>query len=351
MSVTRPGATAETRLAAGAIRAKVPLRISFSGGGTDVMPYPRERGGCVLSATIDLYAFASLHPRTDADYHVFSLDGDSARYSSPEDLAFDGHLDLVKACLRHMAPDMGLDLHLFCDAPPGSGLGSSSALVVAMLAAVAEHTHTPMTPYELARRAYEVERIDLRQTGGLQDQYACAFGGFNFIEFLGEDRVVVNPLRIPQDVESELHGSLLLCYTGMTRVSGGILARQVEGYRTGRPESVDSLERIKALTLELKEALLTGDLPSFAEILDESWHAKRHLAEGITNDRIDDLYEVGKRSGALAGKLLGAGGGGYLLLFCPFERRPAIAQAMEEAGARVVKFNFAPRGVQTWRAR
>jgi D-glycero-alpha-D-manno-heptose-7-phosphate kinase len=335
---------------AGTIRAKVPLRISFAGGGTDVMPYPEEHGGAVLSSTIDLYAFASLRPRTDPEYQVVSEDGGAVRYASPEDLAFDGHLDLVKACLRHMAPDKGLDLHLFCDAPPGSGLGSSSGLVVAMLASVAVHNHTPLTPYELARRAYEVERKDLRLAGGLQDQYACTFGGFNFIEFLGEDRVVVNPLRVPADVQNELHGSLLLCHTGMTRKSGGILKRQVEGVMAGRRESLEALGRIKALTLDLKEALLTGDLQSFAEILDESWQAKRVLADGITNERIEELYEAGKRTGAVAGKILGAGGGGYLLLFCPFDRRPAVARAMEEAGARVVSFHFEERGVQTWRA-
>ena len=335
--------------AAGTVRAKVPLRVSFSGGGTDVMPFPRERGGCVLSATIDLFAFASLRPRPDREYRVSSFDGDSARYASPEDLAFDGHLDLVKAVLRHMAPETGLDLHLFCDAPPGSGLGSSSGLVVAMLAAVAELTHTPMTPYELARRAYEVERVELRQAGGLQDQYACTFGGFNFIEFWDEERVVVNPLRVPADVTNELHGSLLLCYTGITRKSGGILRRQVEGYVSGRRESVESLERIKELTLELKEALLTGDLERFAEVLDASWHAKRRLTEGITNERIDELYAEARRAGALAGKLLGAGGGGYLLLFCPFDLRQSVGEAMERAGARVVNFHFEERGVQTWR--
>jgi D-glycero-alpha-D-manno-heptose-7-phosphate kinase len=280
---------------------------------------------------------------------VFSDDGSQARYATPEDLVFDGHLDLVKACLRHMAPETGLDLHLSCDAPPGSGLGSSSGLVVAMLAAVAEHTRTAMTPYELARRAYEVERVDLRQAGGMQDQYACTFGGFNFIEFFAEDRVVVNPLRIPPDMANELHGSLLLCYTGITRKSGGILRRQVEGYVTGRRESVEALERIKGLTLELKEALLTGDLPRFGDILDQSWHAKRRLAAGITNDRVDELYEHARRSGAVAGKLLGAGGGGYLLLLCPFEARHRVGEAMEAAGARVVKFHFEERGVQTWR--
>lgn len=337
----------DTRAGSGTIRARVPLRVSFAGGGTDVMPYPAERAGCVLSTTIDMYAFASLHPRPEPDYRVFTDDGD-AHYETPEDLVFDGHFDLVKACLRHLAPATGLDLHLFCDAPPGSGLGSSSALVVAMLAAVAEHTHTPLTPYELAHRAYRVERKDLRQAGGMQDQYACTFGGFNCIEFFDENRVVVNPLRISPDVQNELHSSLLLCYTGMTRKSGGILRRQVDGYVSRRTESVDALERIKHLTLDLKEALLTGDLEWFAETLDESWQAKRRLTEGITNDRIDDLYRVGREAGAVAGKLLGAGGGGYLLLFCPFQLRARVTQAMERAGARVVNFHFEEQGVQTW---
>jgi D-glycero-alpha-D-manno-heptose-7-phosphate kinase len=346
---SRPAAGPPGHGAPGTIRAKAPLRISFAGGGTDVMPYPRDHGGCVLSVTIDLYAWASLRARDDAEYQVVAEDGTSARYMSPEDMVFDGHLDLVKACLRHMAGETGLDLHLFCDAPPGSGLGSSSALVVAMLAAVAEQTHDAMTPYELADRAYRVERVDLRQPGGMQDQYCATFGGFNFIEFQDVDRVVVNPLRIPTEVANELHGSLLLCYTGMTRKSGGILRRQVEGYVTGRRESVKALGRIKQLTLELKEALLTGDLETFAAILNESWHAKRDLAEGITNDRIDELYATAREAGALGGKLLGAGGGGYLLLFCPFESRPAVAEAMEGAGARVVRFHFDEQGVQTWR--
>jgi D-glycero-alpha-D-manno-heptose-7-phosphate kinase len=217
-----------------------------------------------------------------------------------------------------------------------------------MISAVSELRHDALTPYELARRAYQVEREDLRQAGGMQDQYAAAFGGFNFIEFLDEDRVIVNPLRIPADVLNELHASLLLCYTGGTRKSGGILRRQIEGYTSGRPESLKALDRIKQLTFELKEALLTGNLRWFAEGLNEGWYEKRRLAEGITTDRIDQLYGHARRSGAEGGKLLGAGGGGYLLLFCPLARRSQVAQAMEEAGARVVRFNFEKRGVQTW---
>ena len=331
------------------IRAKAPLRISFAGGGTDVEPYPSEHGGAVLSATIDLYAFASLTPRDDGEYQVLTDDGSSARYASPEDMVFDGHLDLVKAVLRHLAPDTGLDLHLSSDAPPGSGLGTSSALVVAMLSAVAAHTHLPLTPYELAGRAYQVERIDLRQAGGMQDQYASAFGGFNFIEFSGPDRVIVNPLRIRQGVVNELHGSMLLCHTGITRKSGGILRRQIEGYRSGR--TVEVLTRIRDLAVEMKEALLTGDVLRFAEGLNAGWEEKRHLAEGITNERVDELYERAMKAGAIAGKLLGAGGGGYLLLFCPFTERDHVAEAMEETGARIVRFHFEEKGAETWRVR
>ncbi|HVM11780.1 MAG TPA: GHMP kinase [Actinomycetota bacterium] len=331
------------------IRAKAPLRISFAGGGTDVEPYPTEHGGAVLSATIDLYAFASLQPRDDGEHSVETDDGGSARYASRQDLVFDGHLDLVKAVLRHTAPDRGFDLHLSSDAPPGSGLGTSSALVVAMLAALGEATREPVTPYELASRAYQVERVDLRQAGGMQDQYASAFGGFNFIEFFGPDRVIVNPLRIRSDVLNELHGSLLLCHTGITRTSGGILRRQVAGYRSG--ETVDTLGRIRDLAVEMKEALLVGDLDRFAKGLTRGWEEKRTLAEGITNDRVEDLYQRAMASGAIAGKLLGAGGGGFLLLFCPFRRRARVAEAMESAGARVVRFHFEERGAETWRAR
>lgn len=335
---------------AGAVRAKAPLRISFAGGGTDVMPYTRDHGGAVLSATVDLYAFASLRARADDEYHVSADDGTSARFADPADMVFDGHLDLVKAVLRTMAPDGGLDLHLFSDAPPGSGLGSSSAMVVAMLAAVAAHQRLHVESYDIARRAYQVERVDLRQAGGMQDQYATAFGGFNYIEFLDEDRVIVNPLRIAPDVLNELHGSLLLCHTGITRKSGGILARQVAGVQEKRAASIDALDRIKALTAVMKEALLTGDLGAFAAGLNDGWVEKQRLADGITNDRIDELYATGMKAGALGGKVTGAGGGGFLLLFCPFTKRPQIAQAMEDAGARVVQFHFEEKGVQTWRA-
>jgi len=338
------------QLRARPVRAKAPLRISFAGGGTDVMPYPAEHGGCVLSATIDMYAFATAQRREDCEYHVYMGDGTNARYQKAEELVFDGNLDLVKAVVKSLSPDAGLDLHLFSDAPPGSGLGSSSAMVVAMLAAIAELNHLPMPAYELARRAYQVERLELKQAGGMQDQYAAAFGGFNFIEFNGEDRVVVNPLRIHANVLNELHGSMLLCYTGVTRESWGILERQVAGYKAKNSQSLEALKTIKGLSVEMKESLLTGHLQKFGEGLNAGWLAKRNLAQGISNDHIEKLYEKAMSAGASAGKILGAGGGGFLLIFCDFNRRPEVTRAMEEAWARIVPFHFEEQGVQTWRA-
>ncbi len=336
--------------APGTVRAKAPLRISFAGGGTDVMPYPVDHGGCVLSVTIDMYAFAHLLPRDDDEVTVVTDDPHHLP-EVPEDRMFDGHTDLVGACLRRMAPSKGLDLVLASDAPPGTGLGSSSALVVAMLTALGEFEGRTPTPYELAAEAYTVERYDLGQAGGMQDQYAAVFGGFNFIEFHDEHRVVVHPLRIRSDLRNELHASLVLCNTGRRRKSGGILSRQVAGYVGGEAPTVAALAGIKELALEMKEALLVGDLHRFAKGLDEGWRAKRELAEGITTPELDDLYDVAVANGALGGKVLGAGGGGYLLLMCDPTRRAELGSAMTAAGAPVTRFSFTDDGAQVWRAR
>lgn len=332
------------------LRARAPLRISFAGGGTDVEPYTSEHGGCVLSATIDLFAYASVRTREDQVRSVVSMDGSAHTYRIPQDLVFDGDMDLVKACLLRLAPELGVDMELLSDAPAGSGLGSSSALVVAMLAAVHSITGRPVSPYELAFEAYRVERKDLRQAGGMQDQFAAAFGGFNFIEFHAEDRVVVNPLRIPTDTLNELHASMLLCYTGITRKSGGILREQIDHASSGDTRFISRLDRIKGLAVEMKDALLLGDLGSFAAGLNEGWEAKRGLASAISNPDIEKLHDVGMSAGAAAGKLLGAGGGGYFLFCCPPSKRNVVAGALEAEGSRVSRVSFVDSGVTTWRA-
>jgi len=329
--------------------ASAPLRISFAGGGTDVPPYPATYGGAVLSVTIDRCATADLRPRADGDYHVESLDLMARAAFAPHELTFDGHLDLVKAVLRELAasrPGRGLDLTLATDAPPGSGLGSSSALVVAMLAAVGAATGRHWSPAELARTAYQVERVDLKIEGGMQDQYAAAFGGLNFIEFHGDDRVEVRPLWVDGETMDELERSLLLAWSGQSRTDGGILRRQVDGVLLGSADSLATLSALKALAETMRDALLGGDLATFAEGLHEGWQQKRRLATGIATPRLDELYAVGRAAGAAAGKVLGAGGGGFLLFSTPPQRRERVAAALEAAGAPCAPVSFDLRGVQ-----
>lgn len=330
------------------LRSRAPLRISFAGGGTDVEPYPQRRGGLVLSATIDKYAYATLMPRHDGEIHVESLDYDIvAKYRLEDRLPYDGELDLVKAVVRSMGGGEGLNLFLHTDAPPGSGLGSSSAMVVALVGALSRWLGRSLDEYAVARLAYHIERVELGVPGGWQDQFAATFGGFNLIEFQGQD-IIVNPLRIQRATLNELQYRLLLCYTGRTRVSGRILERQIAAYHEETPQVMAALDGIKAVTIAMKNALLQGRLNDFGRLMHEEWQYKQQLAAGISDTHIDAIYRAGRAAGTIGGKLLGAGGGGYLLFLCPFERRHRIARALEEAGGQVVPFNFDLRGLQTW---
>jgi len=333
------------------VRAKAPLRMSFAGGGTDVPPYPAERGGLVLNATIDKHAYATLRPRTDDEINVRSLDYDIvAKYQVDQELLYDGKLDLVKAVINAMDARGGFDLFLHSDAPPGSGLGSSSAMVVALIGAFKEWLDLPMTEYEIAELAHRIEREDLGIVGGMQDQYAATFGGFNFIEFMA-DAVVVNPLRIKRSVENELAYRLLLAYTGVTRLSGKIVERQMEAYRDGVRPVVDAFARLKDVTGEMKSALLRGRLDDFGRLLGEAWTAKQNFAPGVTSPEIDALYAAAREHGATGGKILGAGGGGYLLVYCEFGTKHRVAERLEAAGAQLVPFCFSHAGLESWRVR
>jgi D-glycero-alpha-D-manno-heptose-7-phosphate kinase len=330
------------------VRSKAPLRVSFAGGGTDVSPYAEERGGCALNCTIDKYAYASLVPQSGDEIHVESLDYDVvADYSAAELLQFDGQLDLVKAVIRHFGHGKGMELLLHSDAPPGSGLGSSSAMVVALIGLFKCWKRLPLTDYELAELAYKIERIDVGIQGGRQDQYAATFGGFNFIEFYGKT-VVVNPLRIAAHTLNELEYRLMLCYTGSTRLSANILKEQVEGYVERVSDVTRALDESKDLAEQMKRALLRGELHDFGAHLHQAWEAKKRFATHITNSHIDEMYDAARRLGALGGKITGAGGGGYLLLYCSFRKRHIIAEQLEKMGGKVVEFGFEFQGVQTW---
>jgi D-glycero-alpha-D-manno-heptose-7-phosphate kinase len=333
------------------IRARAPLRISFAGGGTDVPPFPAEQGGLVLNATINRYAYGTLRPRPDDSIQISSHDyGLSTQFGVHEPLVFDGKLDLAKAAIRRFAgrESRGFDLLLHSNAPPGSGLGSSSAMMVALIGALAEYRNLPVTDYELAELAHSIEREELGIKGGRQDQYAAAFGGFNFIE-LSEDRVVVNPLRVAPDVMLELEHNLLLCYTGTTRQSDHIIEDQTARFEQGNEDAVAGLIAQKELAVEMKNALLQRRLRDFGELLHTAWEAKKRLSTRISNDRIEELYEEARRSGAIGGKVTGAGGGGYVLLYCRYDRKHEVAERMIAMDAGVAEFAFEPNGLRTWR--
>jgi len=329
------------------VRSRSPLRISFCGGGTDVPPYPEQFGGCVLSCTIDKYAYVSIRPYVNRQIHVISEDqGLDVHFAPNGGENLEGRLDIAQAIFRRFSTS-GLEFHITADAPPGSGLGSSSSMIVALIEALSRENGITLSKYQKAELAFQIERNDLGIVGGMQDQYAAAFGGFNFIEF-EKNGVYVTPLRCSTELLSELHYHLLLVYTGNTRLSSNILAEQTANVLHQREKVMDSLAGMKELTHSLKRAFLKGRLLDFGQFLDEAWTLKRNLASAISNAHIEELYDTAKSAGAIGGKILGAGGGGHLLLFAPFNRRAKVRQAMEAAGARIVDFQFEDQGATSW---
>jgi D-glycero-alpha-D-manno-heptose-7-phosphate kinase len=312
-----------------------------------VPPFPAAEGGLVLSATINRYAYGALSPRADGNIGVESVDlGRTVDYEHDDALAFDGHFDLVKAAIRKLGRG-GFDLFLHTSAPPGSGLGSSSTVVVTLIGLLKEFHNLALTDYEIAEMAFTLEREDLGIKGGLQDQYAAAFGGFNFIEMNG-DRVIVNPLRIPDEVINELEHNMLLCYTGRTRRSDHIIDDQTMRFTERDAQALHGLRMQKQLAVEMKAALLTRRLNDFGAMLGTAWEFKKKMSPRISTDFIDEVYEAACQAGALGGKVTGAGGGGYMLFFCPFHLKHRVAARLSAMGAEITEFEFASRGLTTW---
>lgn len=351
-SESRPRTLGHRRYAAlVVIRAKAPLRISFAGGGTDVPPFPEREGGLVLSAAINRYAYGSLRMRREPGITIHSYDYDSSVALGPDETpVFDGRLDLAKAAIGRLTKGekAGFDLSLHSNAPPGSGLGASSAMMVALIGVLKELRNLPVTDYELAELAHSIEREELGIAGGRQDQYAATFGGFNFIELSG-DRVVVNPLRIAPDIVLELEHNLLLCYTGSTRQSAHIIEDQMGRFMRGDTEATAGLRAQKELAVEMKNALLQRRLSEFGDLLHTAWEAKKRMSTRISTERIEQLYAAARKAGAVGGKVTGAGGGGYMLLYCRDDRKHRVAARMRELGATVDDFSFEQAGLRTWR--
>jgi D-glycero-alpha-D-manno-heptose-7-phosphate kinase len=332
-------------------RAKAPLRVSFAGGGTDVAPFPQREGGLVLSATINRYAHATLQPRTDGRIRVESLDLKTAlEYGTEEHVEYDGNLDLVKAAIRRVAQleePRGIDLFLHTAAPPGSGLGASSALIVGLIGVLANYHKLSLSDYELAQLAWEVERLDLGLKGGLQDQFSATFGGFNFMEFSG-DRVIVNPLRIKPTIVNELEANLLLCFTGATRAGDHIIDDQTKRYEASEQDSLAGLRMQKELATSMKDALLRGKLTEFGELLATAWEYKKRISPRISTPTIDEAYSEALRHGAIGGKVTGAGGGGFILLYCRPGSNHRVAERLQQLGLAPMDFAFDQEGLRSW---
>lgn len=334
-------------------RARAPLRISFAGGGTDLSPYVNAHGGLVLSSTIDRFARATLRICEEPVIRVRSLDyGASLDIDIRQPPPFDGNLDLVKGCLRRLSSSdtlqHGLELYLDTEAPPGSGLGASSALVVATIGALAEWRRLRLDRYQVARLAWEIERRDVGVPGGLQDQYAASFGGVNFIEFRSETDVVVNSLRVEPKILSELEYNMLLVYTGATRVSAKIIESQIAGLTEKRQGVTAAMDEMKQLTIDAKDALLKGRLDDFARLLHVEWLAKKRTSDLVSTDRIEELYAEARALGVVGGKVSGAGGGGFMFLYCPFDRKREVSKRLTELGCEVLPVAFEANGMESW---
>lgn len=340
------------------IRSRSPLRLGLAGGGTDMESFFSVHGGCVLNATISLYACSTLKPKKDGKIRFIAEDiGEKFESEITDYIEPTGPLKLHKAIYNSIVKDYNkgqpfgaFKMETYCDAPAGSGLGSSSTLVVSMIKAYAELLAIPFGDYDIAQLAYKIERKDLAMKGGKQDQYAATFGGVNFMEFQKDDRTIINPLKVRKWILSELEQSLILFYTGISRDSGAIIEEQNKSIEGKLEKTIESMLAIKQESFEMKEALLNGDIKAIAASMRRGWEAKKSASSKISNSNIDRIYDSVMNAGAMAGKISGAGGGGFIMFLVPPSKRIKILQLLEkEKEGRTMPCHFVDEGTQSWR--
>jgi D-glycero-alpha-D-manno-heptose-7-phosphate kinase len=332
------------------VLATAPLRISFVGGGTDFPHWFEHHGGAVLSATIDHHVRVRVAPRRDRQVRVRSNDlGRLVEYHLDEGPRYDGVMDLAKAAIQRVGVPGGIDVAIESDAPPGSGLGGSSALVVGVAAAVAALRDVPLTADELARMAYAIERQDLGITGGWQDQYAAAFGGMNLIEFTPSE-VFVAPVQVDPAVLRRLRERLLLCYTGHVRRNAGLIDTQIRLHAEGREETMLGMKHLHEMAYAMRDAIAADRLDELGAMLREAFENKKRMNPHIAEHTpIEAMLTAARDAGAEGGKICGAGGGGYLLVATPPERRRDVFAALERLGGQMAAFAFSAEGVRARR--
>jgi D-glycero-alpha-D-manno-heptose-7-phosphate kinase len=330
--------------------------LGFAGGGTDLSPFCDLHGGAILNATITLFATTVLQPSGDGRVRFAAIDREqSAEFDAAVALPLDGPLPLHCAVYNHIVREfcdgepIGIEMSTYSDVPAGSGLGASSTLVVTMVQAFAELLSLPLGDYDIAQRAWQIERVEFGSHGGRQDQYAATFGGFNFMEFYANDRVIVNPLRVKNHIVAELEASMILCYSGVSRDSAGIIDGQIENIEKKDAVSMEAMRHLRENAFIMKEKILKGDIYGFAEVLGDSWQNKKKTASKITNSNVECLFAAAMEAGAIAGKLSGAGGGGFMMFIADPMLRPSVAKALTANNGTIIPCQFTTPGAQSWR--
>jgi len=337
------------------IRSKAPLRLGLAGGGTDIAEYYNNFGGYVLNATVDMYAYCTIEPNDSVFTEFIAADLDKTEcYKSEVVLPNSSVLPLHTGIYNRIISDFTLKplsfkMTTYSDAPAGSGLGSSSTLVVAIIKAFSEWLNLPLGEYDISSLAYKIEREDLRLSGGKQDQYAATFGGFNFMEFYNNERVIVNPLRLKRWIRNEIEASLVLYYTGVSRESANIINEQIQHTQNGDLKNIESMHELKKQAVFMKEALLKGDFKGFSDCLLQGWLAKKKVASSISNSFLDELYQYALDNGAESAKISGAGGGGFMMIYCNPCKRIQLIRALKEKNGMVLTPSFTETGTQGWR--
>ncbi|WP_095497553.1 dehydrogenase [Paraferrimonas haliotis] len=338
------------------VRSKAPLRLGLAGGGTDVSPYSDEFGGCVLNATINLYANAFIEENTSDNRVIFKAKDINVTevIDLNQSIEINGELTLHRAVYKRVMEEFNggtyipLIITTMSDAPPGSGLGSSSTMVVAMLEGYRQFLSLPLGEYDIAHLAFEIERKDCALKGGKQDQYAATFGGFNFMEFYNDDRVIVNPLRIRRHIINELESSLVLFFTGRSRDSAQIIEDQMRSIEADDGVRLSAMHDVKQSAYKIKELLFKGNVSGIAKEFLDAWEAKKATSPSITNSLIDEIEETILNAGAVSMKVSGAGGGGFIMIFTDPEKKLDVIRALDSFQGWVQTFQFTTEGAYSW---
>ncbi len=331
------------------IRSKAPFRVSFGGGGTDMPPYCVNHGGCVISTTIDRHVFVTIEPRNDNKINIMALNFNEELSFEIGDNDYSGKYEIIKGVVNVLDVNDGFNITIYSEMPAGSGMGGSSSLAVALIGAFNEYYNLGYNRHEISQNAYNIERIELKQKGGYQDQFAATYGSFNYIEFTNEVKVL--PINTTDDIINELQYCMILCYIGGSHFSSEIQDEVLKGYTIEKKSYMESMDDLKKVALGMKEIVESkklNEIYKFGEFLHQGWLAKKSLSDKISNKNIENFYITSRKFGVIGGKLLGAGGGGHLLLFSNPIHKSKVIQELEKIGGKIINFHFNPKGLEVW---